>query len=154
MVMLLFIIDFVSLALSTDNVSWSKKPETWNTKPLIKRGFLLGILLIIEAMLWLFAVKDYFKLTDINQLQSFGFAVLFFASVFNLIIIRTDGHFYKQTIGGILLWVLIADILLVVMLLSMGLIGFTSLPIIITISTLFYFAFCSFIINDWIKVKV
>ena len=154
MVMLLFIIDFVSLALSTDNVSWSRKPETWNTKPLIKRGFLLGILLIIEAMLWLFAVKDYFKLTDINQLQSFGFAVLFFASVFNLIIIRTDGHFYKQTIGGILLWVLIADILLVVMLLSMGLIGFTSLPIIITISTLFYFAFCSFIINDWIKVKV
>lgn len=154
MVMLLFIIDFVSLALSTDNVSWSKKPETWNTKPLIKRGFLLGILLIIEAMLWLFAVKDYFKLTDINQLQSFGFAVLFFASVFNLIIIRTDGHFYKQTIGGILLWVLIADILLVVMLLSMGLIGFTSLPIIITISTLLYFAFCSFIINDWIKVKV
>lgn len=154
MVMLLFIIDFVSLALSTDNVSWSKKPETWNTKPLIKRGFLLGILLIIEAMLWLFAVKDYFKLTDINQLQSFGFAVLFFASVFNLIIIRTDGHFYKQTIGGILLWVLIADILLVVMLLSMGLIGFTSLPILITISTLFYFAFCSFIINDWIKVKV
>jgi hypothetical protein len=105
-------------------------------------------------MLWLFAVKDYFKLTDINQLQSFGFAVLFFASVFNLIIKRTDGHFYKQTIGGILLWVLIADILLVVMLLSMGLIGFTSLPIIITISTLFYFAFCSFIINDWIKVKV
>ncbi len=154
MVMLLFIIDFVSLALSTDNVSWSKKPETWNTKPLIKRGFLLGILLIIEAMLWLFAVKDYFKLTDINQLQSFGFAVLFFASVFNLIIIRTDGHFYKQTIGGILLWVLIADILLVVMLLSMGLIGFTSPPILITISTLFYFAFCSFIINDWIKVKV
>ncbi|MGQ9847883.1 MAG: plasma-membrane proton-efflux P-type ATPase [Bacteroidales bacterium] len=154
MVMLLFIIDFVSLALSTDNVSWSKKPETWNTKPLIKRGFLLGILLIIEAMFWLFAVKDYFKLTDINQLQSFGFSILFFASVFNVMIIRTDGRFYKQTIGGILLWVLIADILLVVTLLTIGLIGFTSLPIIITISTLFYFAFCSFIINDWIKVKV
>lgn len=154
MVMLLFIIDFVSLALSTDNVSWSKKPETWNTKPLIKRGFLLGILLIMEAMLWLFAVKDYFKLTDINQLQSFGFAVLFFASVFNLIIIRTDGHFYKQSIGRILFWVLIADILLVIIMLTIGLIGFTSLPIIITLSTLIYFAFCSFIINDWIKVKV
>lgn len=154
MVMLLFLIDFVSLALSTDNVNWSKKPETWNTKPLIKKGFLLGILLIIEAMIWLFTVKEYFKLIDINQLQSFGFAILFFASVFNLIIIRTDGQFYKQTIGGILLWVMITDILLVVIMLTAGLIGFASLPVIITISTLFYFAFCSFIINDWIKVNV
>ncbi len=154
MVMLLFLIDFVSLALSTDNVSWSKKPETWNTKPLIKKGFLLGILLIIEAMIWLFAVKEYFKLTDINQLQSFGFAILFFASVFNVIIIRNNGRFFEQTIGSILLWVIIADILIVIILLTMGLIGFTSLPIIITLSTMFYFAFCSFIINDWIKVKV
>ncbi|MEW6005268.1 MAG: HAD-IC family P-type ATPase [Stygiobacter sp.] len=154
MVMLLFLIDFVSLALSTDNVNWSKKPETWNTKPLIKKGFLLGILLIIEALIWLFTVKEYFKLIDINQLQSFGFAILFFASVFNLIIIRTDGQFYKQTIGGILLWVMITDILLVVIMLTAGLIGFASLPVIITISTLFYFAFCSFIINDWIKVNV
>lgn len=154
MVMLLFIIDFVSLALSTDNVSWSKKPGTWNTKPMIKNGFLLGILLIIEAIIWLFAVKEFFQLTDINQLQSFGFAVLFFASVFNLIIIRTDRYFYKQKIGNILLCVLIADILLVLFLLTTGLIGFTSLPMIITISTLFYFAFCSFVINDWVKVKV
>lgn len=154
MVMLLFIIDFVSLALSTDNVSWSKKPESWNTKPLIRKGILLGILLIIEAMIWLYAVKYFFKLTDLNQLQSFGFAVLFFASVFNLIIIRTDGHFYKQSIGRILLWVLIVDVLSVIIMLSIGMIGFTSLPIIITTSTLIYFAFCSFIINDWIKVKV
>jgi H+-transporting ATPase len=154
MVMLLFIIDFVSLALSTDNVSWSKKPETWNTKPMIKKGFVLGILLIIEAMIWHFAAKEFFRLTDINQLQSFGFAVLFFASVFNLIIIRTDRYFYKQKIGNILLWVLVADILLVLFLLTVGLIGFTSLPVIVTISTLIYFAFCSFVVNDWIKVRV
>lgn len=154
MVMLLFIIDFVSLALSTDNVSWSKKPETWDTKPMIKKGFVLGILLIIEAMIWLFVAKEFFRLTEINQLQSLGFAVLFFASVFNLIIIRTDGYFYKQKVGNILLWVLVADILLVLFLLTVGLIGFTSLSIMVTISTLFYFAFCSFIVNDWVKVKV
>jgi H+-transporting ATPase len=154
MVMLLFIIDFVSLALSTDNVSWSKKPETWNTKPLIKRGFLLGILIIVEAMIWLLVVKEYFQLTDTYQLQSFGFAVLFFASVFNLIIIRTDGHFYNQTIGSILLSVLIADILLVILMLTIGLIGFASLPITITLCTLFYFAVCSFVVNDWVKIKV
>jgi hypothetical protein len=105
-------------------------------------------------MIWLFAVKEFFQLTDINQLQSFGFAVLFFASIFNLIIIRTDGYFYKQKVGNILLWVLIADILLVLILLTIGLIGFTPLPIIVTISTLFYFTFCSFVINDWVKIKV
>lgn len=154
MVMLLFIIDFVSLALSTDIVSWSKKPESWNIKPMIRKGFLLGVLLIIEAMIWLFTVRKFFQVTDINQLQSFGFAVLFFASVFNLIIVRTDGYFYKQKIGNILLWVLVADILLVLVLLTIGLFGFISLPIILIISTLFYFAFCSFIVNDWVKVKI
>ena len=81
MVLLLFIIDFVTLTLSTDIVSWSKKPESWTMKPLAKRGFILGLLLTIEALGWLFIGKKYFNLIDIGQLHSFGFASLFFARV-------------------------------------------------------------------------
>ena len=154
MVLLLFIIDFVTLTLSTDIVSWSKKPESWKIMPLVKKGFILGLLLIIEALGWLFIGKKYFNLTDIDQLHSFGFASLFFASILNIFVVRTPTRFYKQPIGKYLLLAIIADIILACLILSVGLPGFTTLPILVTASSLLYFAFCSLTINDWIKVKV
>ncbi len=153
MVLLLFIIDFVTLTLSTDIVSWSKKPETWKIKPLVKQGFLLGLFLIAEALVWLYIGKKYFELTDINQLHSFGFATLFFAGIFNIFVVRTPTRFYKQPIGKNLLLAIIADVILACIILSLGLPGFTTLPLVVTGSSLFYFAFCSLIINDWVKVK-
>jgi len=154
MVLLLFIIDFVTLTLSTDIVSWSRKPESWNIKPLVKQGFLLGLLMIVEALTWLFIGKNYFTLTDLDQLHSFGFASLFFASVFNIFVVRTPTRFYKQAVGKNLLWAIIADVIFVCFILSIGLPGFTTLPIIVTGSCLLYFAICSFVVNDWIKVKM
>ncbi len=154
MVLLLFIIDFVTLTLSTDIVSWSKNPESWKIKPLVKHGFILGMLLIAEALLWLIIGKKYFELSDINQLHSFGFASLFFASIFNIFVVRTPTRFYKQPIGKNLLIAIIADIVFACIILSIGLPGFTTLPLIVTGSSLLYFALCSLIINDWVKVRV
>jgi H+-transporting ATPase len=141
MVLLLFIIDFVTLTLSTDIVRWSNKPESWEIKPLVKDGFLLGIFLIVEALVWLFIGRKYFDLTDINQLHSFGFATLFFASIFNIFVVRTPARFYKQPIGKNLLVAIIADIILASLILSLGLPGFTTLPFLVTVSSLLYFAF-------------
>jgi H+-transporting ATPase len=154
MVLLLFIIDFVTLTLSTDIVSWSKKPESWKIKPLVRKGFLLGLLLIIEALGWLYFGKKYFNLTDIDQLHSFGFASLFFASIFNIFVVRTPTRFYKQAIGKNLLWAIIADIAFACVILSVGLPGLSTLPFFVTGSSLLYFAITSLMINDWLKVKV
>ena len=154
MVLLLFIIDFVALTLSTDIVGWSKNPESWNIKPLVKQGFFLGFFLTAEALVCLILGKKYFHLTDINQLHSFGFAILFFASIFNIFVVRTPARFYSQAIGKNLLWVIIGDVVLTCIILSVGLPGFTALPIIITGSSLLYFAFCSLVINDWVKLKM
>jgi H+-transporting ATPase len=154
MVLLLFIIDFVTLTLSTDIVSWSKKPESWEIKPLVKKGFLLGLLLIAEALIWLFVGKKYFNLIDIDQLHSYGFASLFFASILNIFVVRTPTRFYKQKIGRNLFWAIIADIVFAFIILSIGLPGLSPLPLIVTASSLLYFAVSSLIINDWIKVSV
>ncbi len=153
MVLLLFIIDFVTLTLSTDIVIWSKKPESWNIKPMIKRGFLLGLFLIAEALIWLFIGKKYFEITDIDQLHTLGFATLFFASIFNIFVIRTPTRFYRQPISKSLLLAIIADVILACIIISLGLPGFKALPVIVTFSSLIYFAFCSLIINDWVKGK-
>jgi H+-transporting ATPase len=154
MVLLLFIIDFVTLTLSTDIVTWSKKPESWNIKPLVKQGFLFGLLLIAESLAWLMIGRKYFGITDLNQLHSFGFAILFFASIFNVFVVRTPTRFHKQAIGKKLLWSIIADVVLACCILSFGFPGFTTLPIVVTGSSLLYFAVCSFMINDWVKVRV
>jgi H+-transporting ATPase len=66
MVLLLFIIDFVTLTLSTDIVSWSKNPESWKIKPLVKHGFILGMLLIAERnILGLLTLTSYIHLDSL-----------------------------------------------------------------------------------------
>jgi H+-transporting ATPase len=96
MILLLFIIDFVSLTLSTDTVSWSINPASWEIKPLIKMGFVLGLLNIAEALVWFFIRKRFLGITAVNGLHSFSFAILFFTGIFNIVIIRTPERFYKQ----------------------------------------------------------
>jgi len=154
MILLLFIVDFVSLTLSTDTVTWSKSPESWAIRPLIKKGGIIGLLNIIEALIWLFIGRTYFALPVLNGLHSFGFAILFFTGVFNILIIRTPVRFYQQPIGKALLYAIIGDVVFSVLMLLVGMPGFQSLSILITGCSLFYFLFCSLVINDWIKAKI
>jgi H+-transporting ATPase len=151
MVLLLFIIDFVTLTLSTDSVSWSRRPESWEISPLVKSGLVLGILNITEALLWLFIGKSYFKITELSQLHSFGFSILFFTGIFNILLIRTPLRFFKQPISKTLLYTVIADVAVVFIILAAGLPGFSSLPVLVIGSTAAYLMFCSFFINDLLK---
>ncbi|WEK21046.1 MAG: plasma-membrane proton-efflux P-type ATPase [Candidatus Pedobacter colombiensis] len=153
MIMLLFLLDFVALTLSTDRVNWSQKPESWALKPLAKKGFVLGLLCTAEALLWLFIGEKYLGITQIDQLHSFGFAILFFTGIFNIVIVRTKKRFYQQGIGSILLFAIIADIILVLLMLTMNIPGFAVLSDVVTASTLLYFLICGLVINDWVKSK-
>ncbi|HVB03280.1 MAG TPA: plasma-membrane proton-efflux P-type ATPase [Chitinophagaceae bacterium] len=151
MVVLLIIVDFVTLTLSADQVSGSRDPETWNIRPLVKNGFLLGVLMVLESLLWLRVAKTIFPITGSQTMHSFGFAILFFASIFNIIIVRTKDHFYSQAPAKIVVWAIGADVLLVCLILTTGIPGISSLPVAMTGGTLLYFAFCSFVINDQVK---
>jgi H+-transporting ATPase len=154
MILLLFMIDFVALTLSTDNVKGSAKPGTWKIKPLVKLGFILGSLNCVEAFAWFFIGKRFFRISGINEMHSFGFAILFFTGIINILIVRTPFRFFRQPIGKILLFAILADVLFVLLILTVGLPGFTAFPAMITAGTLLYFLACGLLINDWIKVKV
>lgn len=154
MILLLFIVDFVALTLSTDVVAGSPKPGTWKIQPLVELGLVLGLLNCAEAFAWFFAGWRYFHLSGIEQMHSFGFAILFFTGIVNILVIRTPLRFYQQPIGRILLFAIIADVLFAVIILTVGIPGFTALPLLITAGSLAYFGICGFLINDWLKVKV
>jgi H+-transporting ATPase len=153
MILLLFIVDFVALTLSTDVVKGSQQPGTWQIKPLVRLGFILGGLNCVEAFAWFFMGKKYFPIGGIDEMHSFGFAILFFTGIINILIVRTPSRFFRQPIGKFLLFAILADVLFVLIILTVGLPGFTAVPAIVTASTLLYFLVCGLLINDWIKVK-
>jgi len=48
MTLLLFLTDFVTLSISSDNVRYSEHPDSWNITGLVKVALSLGILVIAE----------------------------------------------------------------------------------------------------------
>lgn len=152
MVILLFLIDFVVLSLAVDKVLWSKKPLNWDIRPLAKEGIVLGVFLFLECLLWFFLAKSGFDIDTTEQSHSLGFACLFYSSLLIIPVVRTDLRFYRQPFSKTLLWVLIADVMLVTLLLMTGFQGMVSLPVATVIATILYFLFCNLIINDFIKL--
>ncbi|MBY0479075.1 MAG: plasma-membrane proton-efflux P-type ATPase [Chitinophagaceae bacterium] len=154
MVILLFLIDFAVLALAVDKVSWSRQPANWNIKPLVKKGVLIGVLLFAECITWFFAAKSLFKIQDPNMYHTLGFACLFFSSIASIPVIRTDKRFYKEPISKTLVYVLLADVLIVCVMLAFGFTGFAALPVSAIGATLFYFIVVNWLINDYLKVHI
>lgn len=154
MVLLLLIVDFVTLTLSTDTVTGLSKPGNWAMTPLIKLGFSIGLLTSAEALGWFFLGRHYFKISAAGEIHSLSFAILFFSSIVNLLIVRTPARFYRQPIGKILLFSIFGDVILSIVMLAVGMPGFASLPLIVTVATLFYFLLCGLVLNDWIKAKI
>jgi len=152
MVLMLFLIDFVVLALATDKVQWSKQPANWNIKPMVMKGFVLGVLLFAECLFWFLWASHQFKISNAELAHSLGFATLFYSGICAVITVRTNGRFYKEPISKTLLWVIIADIVLVLILLPIGFTGFAALPIVPAVCTLAFFLFCNLVINDSVKV--
>lgn len=154
MVLLLLIVDFVTLTLSTDTVTGSNKPGNWAMKPLIKGGFLLGLLNTAEGLCWLFLCRYYFHISTIDKIHSLSFAILFYSGIINILVIRTPARFYQQPIGKILLFSIIGDALFVLTLLAVGLPGFAPLPPVAIGATLIYLLVCGLLVNDWLKFKI
>jgi H+-transporting ATPase len=154
MVLLLFIVDFVALTLSTDNVTGSQTPGSWKIKPLVESGFVLGLLNCAEAFAWFFIGKKYFPVTGVDEMHSFGFGILFFTGIINILVVRTPLRFYQQPIGSVLLFAVIADVVFAIIILTVGIPGFRALPVLIIGGSLVYFLVFGFLVNDWIKVRV
>lgn len=154
MVLMLFLIDFVVLALAVDKVSWSRQPANWNIKPLVKRGVLVGLLLFAECIGWFFSAKSIFKIQDPNMYHTLGFACLFFSGIASILVIRTEKRFYQEPISKTLVYVLLADVLVVCVLLTVGFTGFAALPVTAIGATLFYFIVVNWLINDYLKIHL
>ncbi|MGN6544023.1 MAG: cation transporting ATPase C-terminal domain-containing protein, partial [Aureliella sp.] len=110
MVLLLFMTDFVKIALATDRVRPSEQPETWSIGPLVKVAVVLGLFMLLEA-LGLLAIGWYqFDLAkNDGQLHTFTFLTLLYFALFSILSIRERRGFWASRPSRTLAIALLVD---------------------------------------------
>ncbi|MDE2462202.1 MAG: plasma-membrane proton-efflux P-type ATPase, partial [Alphaproteobacteria bacterium] len=153
MVLIVFMTDFVKIALSTDNVRPSQKPETWNIAPLVWTAAVIGLLMLVEALALLAYGWHRFGLAAHGgALQTFTFQTLLFFALFSIISIRERRAFWASWPSIILAAALTVDGCAGLLI---GYFGLTELQPIAPHQTaliLGYALICSLGINDPVKL--
>ena len=151
-VLLLFLVDFVTISLSTDTVSWSKEPDRWNVSALIKVGISIGVLTVVELFGLLYFGMKYLGLSrNISQLHTFVFAALLYMGLFTVLTLRERMHFWNSRPSKPLILAVVADMMIVGALVIIGLPSVKPIPFNELLFLFSYIAFFSLAVNDLAK---
>lgn len=154
MILLVFMTDFVKIALSTDYVRPSRKPETWSIAPLVVLAAILGVLMLAEALGLLFFGWGIFQLgADEGRLRTFTFQALLFFALFSIVSIRERRAWWQSWPSATLSTALLADACAGVALGAFGLGDLRAIPPSETAFVVGYAFFFSLIVNDFIKTS-
>jgi magnesium-transporting ATPase (P-type) len=155
MLLLTFMTDFAKIALSTDQVRASKKPETWNIGGFIAVSVTLGVAMVAETLLFLKIGWLRFGLaTNDSALYTFSFLLLLYFAVFSVVSARERRWFWATTPSKTLAAALIADVLIGTGLTRIGLSGLKPLPWPQTLAIFGYAMVSCLLVNDSVKVTM
>jgi H+-transporting ATPase len=144
--------DFVKISLSTDNMKWSRKPDTWNITSLVKVSLILSSLVIAESFGLLYIGLEYFHLgADEQALYTFTFEILFYSAMFLIFNVRERGHFWDSKPSKLLLTAIILSIMAATLVTTIGIPGLKPIPLNETLFVIFYSAASSLLFNDLVK---
>ena len=153
--MLLVVIgtDFAKIALATDHVRPSERPDDWHVTGLAIIGAVLGILLTFEAVAIFWGVSAFFSLPFGGvQIQTLSFAVLLFIGLFSVLSMR-ERHLWLSSapsfgLGLSLLGAFIAGAALAIL----GAPGLSALGLQPVMATAFAAGVATLLVNDPIKI--
>ncbi len=152
-VLLLFLGDFVSMSISTDNVRSSLKPDTFDMRRLFGVSGSLGILMTIESAIFAVPALSYFGLIgNVEKIYTFGFAYLNLSGVSTLMIVRERNHFWNSRPSKFLSTTVLAEVLFVIAISIFGVLELAPLGYVPVLAILGYTLLTTFLINDLIKV--
>ena len=155
MLLLVFMLDFAKIALATDHVRPSRKPETWNIEGFILVSASLGVAMVVETLFLLYIGWTWFGLaTNNNALYAFSFLTLLYFAVFSIVSARERRWFWATMPSKILLAALAADALTGTVLTFVGIPGLSSLPWWQMLVIFVYAMVACLIANDAIKVAL
>ncbi|MGA2710191.1 MAG: plasma-membrane proton-efflux P-type ATPase [Steroidobacteraceae bacterium] len=153
MLLLVFMTDFAKIALATDHVRPSRKPETWNIGGFIAVSVVLGVAMVGETLALLWIGWSRFGLaTSNNALYTFSFLALLYFAVFSVVSARERRAFWSTMPSKALIAALTADALVGTMLTRVGLSELMPLPWWQTLGIFTYAMVSCLVVNDAIKV--
>jgi H+-transporting ATPase len=118
-VLLLFTNDFVTMSIATDTVSYSQQPDHWHIRSLVLVGLALGSLILVFSFGIFLAGRDWLQL-PLPQLQTLVFITLVFTGQGTVYLVRQRQHFWKSRPSKWLVLSSAADIAVVSILASRG----------------------------------
>ncbi len=147
--------DFAKIALATDHVPPSRKPETWNIGGFIMVSVVLGVAMVAETLLLLWMGWSRFDLaTNNNALYTFSFLTLLYFAAFSIVSARERRWFWATMPSKTLLAALLADVLTGTLLTFVGLPGLMPLPWWQTLAVLLFAMVSCLGLNDALKVAM
>jgi H+-transporting ATPase len=153
MLLLTFMTDFAKIALATDHVRSSRKPETWNIGGFITVSVVLGVAMVAEALLFLRLGWSHFGLaTDNNALYTFSFLMLLYFAVFSVVSARERRAFWSTMPSKPLMAALVTEVLVGTILTRIGLPGLMPLAWSQTLAIFAYALVSCLVVNDAVKV--
>jgi H+-transporting ATPase len=151
-VLLLFVVDFVTLSLSTDSVRGSPGPDTWEISGLVGSSLVLGALVVLESLGILFLGLGPFGLrSGTGALQTFSFAILFYLGLFTVFVVRERDRFWASAPSRPLVAIATADLFVVTILVTVGIPGLAPIPLADTLAVAVLAALFSLGVNDFVK---
>jgi H+-transporting ATPase len=154
MVLLLFFVDFVTLALGTDNARGSPRPSVWKVGELVKISAILGLLVVGESLflLWLGMQRVG---ANYNVLRTYALAILFYTELLMVFVVRERGRFWGSAPSRALLLTALADLVIVTFLMLLGIPGVLNpLPWPLLLEVLGLVTVFSLGVNDWVKARL
>jgi len=155
MLLLVFMTDFAKIALATDYVRPSRKPETWNIGGFITVSVVLGIAMVAEALFLLWIGWSRFGLAaNNNALYTFSFLTLLYFAVFSILSARERRWFWASMPSKTLLGAVMADALVGTVLTFVGLPGLMPLSWWQALAIFAYSMVSCLVVNDAVKVAM
>jgi len=128
--LLLFANDFVTMSLSADRVTFSRKPDRWQMRPLVVTALVLAFAWVVFCFAIFLVGRDVFHL-DLPHLQTLVFLTLVFSGQATVYLVRERRHFWQSVPGHWLLLSSIADVVVVSLLATCGVLMTPVSPLVI-----------------------
>ncbi|WXG43587.1 MAG: plasma-membrane proton-efflux P-type ATPase [Promethearchaeati archaeon SRVP18_Atabeyarchaeia-1] len=108
LVLLLFLIDFITISIATDNVKPSAYPDRWEVGKMTKVALAISTVVLLEMFIGLSLALRFFEL-DVGALYTFVFYMLLVSGVANMLVVRERRSFWTSRPGRALSAALVLD---------------------------------------------
>lgn len=150
-VLLLFTNDFVTMSIATDRVSFSRRPDRWNIRTLVLTGGALAGFILVLSFGVFFAARAWLDLS-LSQLQTLIFLLLVFSGQGTVYLVRSRRHFWHSAPSHWLLLASAADIAVVSVLATRGVLMTAIPPALVAVLLALVFVYLTLV--DFVKVRI